>query len=182
MTITDKLIERVKKHEGFRDKPYFDTVGKVTVGYGRNMEDNPLTVNEVRMLFNRVNWKSKKDSEDWAERLMRADLEKVSEELNATLAMWPQCSKDQQTVLIDLGFNIGIAGLMTFKGMLEAIDNEEPTIAAYELLNSRYARQTKTRAIDNARLLAETNQNFDNAVAMLETNQIQTYKAVKEYI
>ena len=182
MAITDKMIERVKKHEGFRDKPYFDTVGKVTIGYGRNIEDNPLTTNEVRALFNRVNWKSKKDAEDWAERLMKADLEKVAEELNATLAMWPQCSKDQQTVLIDLGFNIGIGGLLSFKRMLKAIDNEEPTIAAYELLNSKYARQVKTRAIDNARLLAETNENFDNAVAMLETNQIQTYKVIKEYL
>ena len=181
MAITDKMIERVKKHEGYSEKPYRDTVCKVTIGYGRNIEDNPFSVEELCALFKGVDWHSKKDAEDWAEILMRSDLENVESELNATLTMWPQCSKDQQTVLIDLGFNIGIAGLVSFKGMLEAIDNEEPTIAAYELLNSRYARQTKTRAIENARLLAETNQNFDRALTMLEVNQYQTYKAIKEY-
>ena len=182
MAITDKMIERVKKHEGFSEKPYTDTVGKVTIGYGRNIEDNPFSVEELCALFKGVEWHSKKDAEDWAEMLMRSDLENVESELNASLAMWPQCTKDQQTVLIDLGFNIGIGGLLSFKGMLEAIDNEEPTIAAYELLNSKYARQTKTRAIDNARLLAETNQNFDSALSMLEVNQHQTYKAIKEHI
>lgn len=181
MAITDKMIERVKKHEGFRDKPYKDTVGKVTIGYGRNIEDNPFSVEELCALFKGVEWHSKKDAEDWAEILMRSDLENVESELNASLAMWPQCTKEQQTVLIDLGFNIGVPSLLSFKNMLSAIDNEDPVTAAYELLNSKYARQVKTRAVDNARILAEDRKNFEEALKMLEDNQYQTYKAIKEY-
>ena len=30
----DKLLESVKKHEGFRNKVYLDSLGKRTIGYG----------------------------------------------------------------------------------------------------------------------------------------------------
>ena len=53
MIMSDKLIERVKKHEGFETKPYKDTVGKLTIGYGRNLEDNPLSVEQNYQFVNR---------------------------------------------------------------------------------------------------------------------------------
>ena len=49
--VTDNLIEHIKKHEGFKSKPYKDTKGKWTVGYGRNLDDNPLTPDECVALF-----------------------------------------------------------------------------------------------------------------------------------
>ena len=36
----DKLKERIKQHEGFRNYVYLDSLGKKTVGYGHLCRDN----------------------------------------------------------------------------------------------------------------------------------------------
>lgn len=157
MAITDKLIERTKKHEGYKPSPYKDTVGKWTVGYGRNLEDNPLSVSEVLKLFNRVEFKTSRDAQIFFEGLLISDITKHAEELESSLAMFPMCDDNEQTVLIDMAFNLGVPTLLQFKGMLHAIDNDDKVQAAVELLDSKYAEQVKTRAVDNAKLLAGGN-------------------------
>ena len=179
--ITDSFVERLKQLEGFKDKPYFDTVGKVTIGYGRNLEANPLTTNEVRALMNRVKWNSRKDAEDWAEMLMKKDLARISEELENKLGIWPMCSKSEQIVLLDMAYNVGVPSLLNFKGMLDAIDNDNLTLAAYECLNSKYATTVKTRAIANAKMLAETEGNFEAAMEMLQNNQPSIFEVLAEH-
>lgn len=179
--LNDAFVERLKALEGFHHKPYFDTVGKVTIGYGRNLEAHPLTVNETRQLMNRVKWNSRKDAEDWAETLMKQDLVRTSEELENKLGIWPMCSKQEKTVLLDMAYNIGVPSLLNFKGMLGAIDEENMTLAAYECMNSRYAVTVKTRAVANAKLLAGTEGNFQAALELLQNNQPSTYEKLAEY-
>ena len=41
------LTELLKKHEGIRSKPYKDTVGKITIGVGRNLDDVGLSNDEI---------------------------------------------------------------------------------------------------------------------------------------
>lgn len=156
MTISDKLIERVKRHEGYKVTPYKDTVDKWTVGYGRNLEDNPLTPSETVNLFNRTEFKSTVDAEIFFEELLIHDLKKTQEELAECLAMWPLCAENEKVVLLDMAYNMGLAGLLSFEGMLHAIDNEDKVQAAVELLDSKYAEQTKIRAVDNAKMFAGT--------------------------
>jgi len=157
MAITDKLIERIKSHEGYKITPYKDTVGKWTVGYGRNLEDNPLTPIEVIKLFGKTEFKSTVDAQVFFEDLLIRDIKLHTEELENNLAIFPMCDKDEQTVLIDMAFNLGVPSLLSFKGMLHAIDNDDKVQAAVELLDSQYAEQVKTRAVDNAKLLAGGN-------------------------
>ena len=42
-----RLAEQLKVHEGLRLKPYKDTVGKWTIGIGRNLEDKGITEQEA---------------------------------------------------------------------------------------------------------------------------------------
>lgn len=48
-------IEQLKKElirdEGFRSKPYKCTAGKLTIGVGRNIEDNGITEDEAMYLL-----------------------------------------------------------------------------------------------------------------------------------
>jgi len=180
MAITDKMIERVKKHEGYRTSPYKDTVGKWTVGYGRNLEDNPLDVVEVLKLFSGTNFKSPVNAEMFFEDLLIRDIRKHTEELESRLAMFPMCDQDEQTVLIDMAFNLGVPTLLKFKGMLHAIDNDDKVEAAVELLDSRYAEQVKTRAMDNAKLLAGGG--FREALDRLEKKNPRRYKIIEGYV
>lgn len=50
-----KLLERIKeqlvRHEGVRLKPYRCTVGKLTIGIGRNLDDCGITQTEAYVLL-----------------------------------------------------------------------------------------------------------------------------------
>jgi len=178
--ITDRLIERFKKHEGYNPSPYKDTVGKWTVGYGRNLEDNPLTAMEVIKLFSAAEFKSSVNAEIFFEDLLIRDIELHAEELKESLAMFPMCDQDEQTVLVDMAFNLGVPSLLSFKGMLHAIDNDDKVEAAVELLDSKYAEQVKTRAVDNAKLLAGGR--YYDAISRLEKKNPQRYKTLEDYL
>jgi len=51
-----------------------------------------------------------------------------------------------QESLVDLAFNMGTPTLMKFKATVAALNSQQWAIAADELLDSRYARQTGQRA------------------------------------
>ena len=154
MTISDKLVERVKHFEGYKTEPYKDTTGHWTIGYGRNLEANPLTIEEVLDLFTRTKFRSTESASVFFEHLLVRDIRIHKEELEENLTMFPMCDQDEKTVLIDMAFNLGVPTLMQFKGMLHAIDNDDKVQAAVELLDSNYAEQVKLRAVANAKLLA----------------------------
>jgi len=180
MKITDAMVERIKSHEGYKVTPYKDTVGKWTVGYGRNLEDNPLTPAEVIKLFGKTRFHSTVDAEIFFEDLLIRDIEKHAEELQDRLAIFPMCSTNEQTVLIDMAFNLGVPTLLSFKGMLHSLDNEDQVQAAVELLDSKYAEQVKTRAVDNAKLLAGGR--YQEAVDRLAYQNTARFNALEQYL
>jgi lysozyme len=90
------------------------------------------------------------------------------------------CDKDEQTVLIDMAFNLGVPTLLKFKGMLHAIDNDDKVQAAVELLDSKYAEQVKTRAVDNAKLLAGSN--YNEVKAALKQQNYARYMRLEPYL
>jgi len=46
-----RLEEMLIRHEGKRSLPYECSAGKISVGVGRNLEDNPLTDDEIMYLL-----------------------------------------------------------------------------------------------------------------------------------
>jgi len=180
VAIKDSMVERIKSHEGYRTQPYKDTVGKWTVGYGRNLEDNPLDTSEVLELFNATKFTDDGAAERLFDTLLNSDIEKHAEELQDRLAIFPMCSTNEQTVLIDMAFNLGVPTLLTFKGMLHALDNEDQVQAAAELLDSQYAEQVKTRAVDNAKLLAGGR--YQEAVDRLAYQNTARFNALEQYL
>lgn len=63
---------------------------------------------------------------------------------------WTALSDPRRAVLTDMAFNIGQSRLAGFKQMLAAIRAGQWQRARDELLDSAYAKQTKTRAVRNA--------------------------------
>jgi len=124
-----KLIEQIKYHEGLRLKPYVCTAGKLTIGYGRNLEDRGITKYE-------------------AELLLSHDLAEVESQLKDKLEFWTALDHVRQAVLINMAFNIGINGLMKFKKTLTMIGDGDYSDAAIEMMDSRWAKQVPKRALD----------------------------------
>lgn len=121
------IEEQLILHEGLRLKPYRDTVGKLTIGIGRNLDDKGI-------------------SEDEALFLLRNDIAEVTEALSK-YAWFTALDPVRQKVIIDMAFNLGVAGLLRFRQMIAALERGDYLAAAAEMVNSRWYAQTRLRAI-----------------------------------
>ena len=115
------LIDMIKQHEGLRLKPYHCTAGKLTVGYGRNLEDRGITNDE-------------------AEYMLRNDIELCYQELDC-FSWFRDLDQPRQYALVDLCFNMGLPSLLTFRKALAAMAEGLYDKAADEFLDSKWAKQ-----------------------------------------
>lgn len=134
------MIDRIKKHEGLRLKPYRCTAGKLTIGYGRNLEDNGITEEEAHFL-------------------LMNDLEKSWDECCKAFSWISKMDKIRQGVIVELCFNMGLGRLKGFKKMLAACERGDYETASVEMLDSLWARQVGQRA----KTLADIMKGKDNA-------------------
>jgi lysozyme len=129
-----KLKRQLIQHEGKRNKPYRDTVGKLTIGVGRNLDDVGLRDDEIDLM-------------------LENDITAV---WNALLRARPgieQLDEVRQRVLADMAFNLGVHGLLAFTEMLRACQAGEYDRAAAEMLDSVWARQVPARAARLAKMM-----------------------------
>lgn len=127
-----------KDFEGLRLKPYKCTAGKLTIGYGRNLEDVGISKTEADMLFER----DFAQAESEVRRLLKAndiDVDNLIEQ--------------RFYVLTDMMFNLGYNRLAQFKKLLYALKKGLYDDAANEMLDSAWAVQVGSRATKLAALM-----------------------------
>jgi lysozyme len=123
----DLMVAELKRDEGVELKPYRDTVGKLTIGVGRNLDDVGI-------------------SDDEAEFLLHSDIARTARDLDAHLLWWRDLDEVRQRVILNMAFNMGTVGLLTFTHTLEAIRTGAYAQAADGMLGSLWARQVGPRA------------------------------------
>jgi len=121
-----KLTEELKRDEGFSGCIYECTAGKLTIGYGHNVEDNPIPERVGEML--------------------------LQDDIGVCMAQcerWPwffELSDKRQRVIINMVFNIGFYGVCKFKNMIAAIERKDYETAATEMINSHWYHQVGDRS------------------------------------
>ena len=120
------LKDRIRKHEGCRLEPYEDSVGVLTVGYGRNLRDVPFTQTEVELMFETDFRRATKGAEDF----------QFYEHLNEA----------RKGVVIEMVFQLGAAGVSKFIKFRAASMRHDWETAAIEMLDSKWHSQTPERA------------------------------------
>ena len=131
------LRKYIIKNEGFRKHPYRCTAGKLTIGYGRNLDDTGISRDEASYLLDR-------------------DLMTINLKLHK-IKEYKTLDNRRQAVIIDMTYNMGYRGIVGFKKMWKAIKDKNYELAADEIIRSRYAQQLKNRASDNARIMLTGN-------------------------
>ena len=135
MTPDDSLIRWIKRCEGFSTRLYKDTDGKLTIGWGRNLQDRGISVDEAGFMF----------TNDLARTI--SELEPFS---------WFNTQPDNvKNALINMNFNLGITRLLEFDKMIAALENNNYSLAAREALNSEWAAEVGLRAKDIALMMRE---------------------------
>ena len=142
------VSKRLIEHEGLVLTPYKCPAGKITIGVGRNIEDNPLSEKEKRALGDYQHGITK----NGALMLLRNDVEKCLKDLKK-LECWRGLDIERQYAMLDMCFNQGIRGLLGFKKMLKALELKDYKKASEECLNSLYAKQLPKRSKRIAHLI-----------------------------
>jgi lysozyme len=131
----EELLTATRLHEGFRPKPYLDTEGRLTVGYGYNL-DAGMTKAE-------------------AHALMCTKYQAVIRGLRDRYEWYSKLTPNRQRALAEMAYQLGINGVSKFSKMIAACRLGKWETAAHEMLDSKWARQTPVRAAHCAKLMLE---------------------------
>lgn len=125
-------IDQLKKDliidEGLRLKPYKCTAGKLTIGIGRNIEDNGIREDEAMYMLNN----------DISECL--ADCQKIFGD------DWSKFSEPRQRAFCNMRFNLGPVRFRDFKRLIRYAKERDWTMVALSMKQSKWYNQVGDRA------------------------------------
>lgn len=124
MTLKEQLI----RDEGYRRFPYVDTAGKTTIGIGHNLTDLGSSDNVIDLYY-------------------QEDFERIDNQIKARLPYFQAIDPVRQSVILNMGFNLGFNRLEGFQNMLTAFAKGDWETAAIEMLNSTWRKQVGDRAL-----------------------------------
>jgi len=130
-----RLLKSVKEHEGYRNKVYLDSLGKRTVGVGH------LCVEDF--------WEDGKEYEEkFLLTILEHDLKSAIKSAERLCSDCPDLDDLAKETIIEMVFQLGETGVSKFKNMWKALESNPPQydVAATEMLDSRWAKQTPNRA------------------------------------
>ena len=130
-----RLLESVKKHEGYKDHVYLDTRNKRTVGVGHlcvedHWEDGVAYPEEMLM------------------KVLKDDLKNAIRGAEELCSDCPVLEDQAKEIITEMVFQLGKTGVSKFRNMWKALGQDPPNYerASLEMLDSRWASQTPGRA------------------------------------
>jgi lysozyme len=136
----EKATEIIARHEGLRLKPYTDSVGKLSIGYGRNLDDVGISEAEAKEMLKSDVMSAYRDAKkfDWFY------------ELNGP----------RRAAIINMVFNLGLPRFKRFSKTLDYMADADYAAAAAEILEgtgpdgkSRWFHQVGVRALEVSAML-----------------------------
>lgn len=127
-----QLKQQLIKHEGYAKFPYIDTVGKITIGIGRNLSDIGITDATINQWFT-------DDVNFFYNQLYK-------------FPFFAKLNQVRQMALVNMAF-MGWQRFLGFKKMLVALEQYDYATAAKEMLDSKWAHQVGQRAIDLSNMI-----------------------------
>jgi lysozyme len=121
-----KLRDLITGSETYKQFPYNDTTGHLTIGIGRNLYDRGVSLNEALTMLDN-------------------DILYFTARLDHNIDYFSELDDIRKMVLISMCFNCGVLGLLKFTRMLEALKNKDYETAANEILDSKAHAQTGYR-------------------------------------
>lgn len=126
------IADMVKRHEGYRDRIYKCTAGVLTVGWGHAFQEGDEVPAPI------------------IERLFYND---ISNAYAAYNSLGLNLDTVRKAVVIDMIFNLGLAGFKRFRNTIAAIRAGDWNRAADGILASKYAKQVGNRAKELAEMM-----------------------------
>jgi len=125
--MTTELIDQLIQHEGLRLHPYKDSLGILTIGVGRNLEDKGITKEEAMVLLD-------------------GDINEAVTDCVAIFPNWYNLSQQQRYAIIDMRFNLGPSRFRGFKKFIHAVKTYNIPEAKRQMKDSKWYTQVGLRA------------------------------------
>ena len=132
-----KLRAQLIRHEGVVNHAYEDHLGFLTIGVGRLIDERRgggLSDDEVMYLLDN-------------------DIDRFTHALQSQLDFFNDLNDTQQQALVNMAFQLGVNGLLSFRNTLGLMRSKRYAEAHTEALKSRWAKQTPNRAAEVAKML-----------------------------
>ena len=184
-TQLSRIAKLIIREEGVRSVVYVDKVGKPTIGVGRSLATNGLSLAELvaitpnpdlEIIITRTEVRNGRIylpniqvahevlpeplTEDDIHLLLVDDLKNVAKEAKQVFKNWDTIDEPRREALLDLLFNLGLTHFKTFKKFIASVQAENWNDAARELLLSVAARQNPTRYIRNMKVIETGNAKY----------------------
>lgn len=133
----DEIKDDLRKDEGLSLKVYQCPAGKRTIGYGWNIEANPLPKFIEFYLAQHG-----EITLEMAEYLLDLSLTIAIESAKKIIPMktWGALSLNQRAVVVEMIFNMGVGTFLTFKRFRQALNEGKLGDAVAELMDSDWYR------------------------------------------
>ena len=125
----DKLVSDLKRDEGFIPYAYEDSLGFLTIGYGTLIDKRGGGI-----------------PEDVAALLLQRHVDENIAKVNKQLPWLSKHPENVQRAVHNMAYQLGVAGLLSFKTTLRLVEQKRYNEAADNALLSLWARQTPNRA------------------------------------
>lgn len=134
-----QIAKMLRLDEGFKEKPYIDSLGYPTIGIGQRIGPKNALLSNYQFTI------SKNVADVWMQEIALEYMGKLKNDsrINAALV---KCNQARQDALLNMAYQMGVSGLSGFRNMLVLISNGDFGKASAEALNSLWARQTPQRA------------------------------------
>jgi lysozyme len=136
MSYIDICLGQLPIDEGKRNKPYKDSVGILTIGVGRNLDDVGLRDDEIALM-------------------LRNDVAQADKDARWLVPSFDSLSDARKAVLVNMVFNLGRPRLGAFVRFLRAVADQQWDEASSEMLQSKWAMQVGQRAQRLAKMMRE---------------------------
>ena len=132
--------DRIKKHEGFRNTVYLDSLGKATIGYGHLLTEDDDFEEGIQY------------DKSLLEVLFDKDFNRSAYNAEQLLEGIDICDTARE-IIVEMVFQLGIGGVSKFKKMFEALRKKDYNEAAEQMLDSQWRVQTPKRCEELSSLM-----------------------------
>ncbi len=123
MSYLDIAKRQLPNDEGRRNRLYRDTVGKLTTGVGRNVDDVAFSDDEIDLMFDN-------------------DCKRADTVCRGLFPFFDALTDNRKAALLNLAFNLG-PGLSAFHHMIAAVNKEDYAEAARQMKASKWYTQVQ---------------------------------------
>jgi len=141
--MSEVLKKRIRDHEGFIAKPYLDSLGKATIGYGHLITDEDEFEN------------GKEYSKDELLKLFEKDFEKAQMGADQLVGHIQELHIEAKNVITEMVFQLGTMGVRKFKNMIAALEARDYQRASAEMRDSRWHAQTTNRCESLSKIMSQ---------------------------